>query len=64
MIFYIFKTNNYGGWTERARWFFWLTPMFLLALLPAADSLGRLEMGTRFRIHLPWSLRVLPRLIK
>jgi hypothetical protein len=31
------STANYGGWTSGARWFFWLTPLWLLALLPAAD---------------------------
>jgi hypothetical protein len=39
--FYVYKTNNYGGWTSGPRWFFWLTPLLLLALAPAADLLGR-----------------------
>jgi hypothetical protein len=46
--FYIFKTNNYGGWTSGPRWLFWLTPLFLLALLPAADRLGRWRIGRGF----------------
>jgi hypothetical protein len=46
--FYIFKSNNYGGWTSGPRWFFWLTPMFLLTLLPAADWLGRWKWGRAF----------------
>jgi hypothetical protein len=33
-------TANYGGWTSGPRWFFWLTPLWLLALLPAADWLA------------------------
>jgi hypothetical protein len=38
-------TVNYGGWTPGARWLFWLTPLLLLALLPAADRLGRSRLG-------------------
>jgi hypothetical protein len=34
------ETANYGGWTSGPRWFFWLTPLWLLALLPAADWLA------------------------
>jgi hypothetical protein len=33
-------TVNYGGWTSGARWFFWLAPLWLIALLPAADWLA------------------------
>lgn len=46
--FYIFKSNNYGGWTSGPRWFFWLTPMFLLALLPSADWLASRKEGRGF----------------
>jgi hypothetical protein len=28
---------NYGGWTSGARWFFWLTPVWLLGVQKAAD---------------------------
>jgi hypothetical protein len=40
VAFYIFKTNNYGGWTSGPRWLMWLTPLLLLAMLPAADRLA------------------------
>ena len=43
--FYIYKTNNYGGFTSGPRWLFWLTPLWLLGLLPAADWLGRTTAG-------------------
>jgi hypothetical protein len=43
--FYIYKTNNYGGFCSCARWFIWLTPLWLLALLPAADRIGRTQAG-------------------
>jgi len=46
--FYIFKSNNYGGWTSGPRWFFWLTPMFLLALVPSADWLASRKAGRGF----------------
>jgi hypothetical protein len=43
--FYIWKTNNYGGWTCGPRWLFWLTPLFLLAMAPAADALAKTSVG-------------------
>ncbi len=45
IAFYVWKTNNYGGWTSGPRWLFWLTPLFLLAMLPVADWLGRSRAG-------------------
>lgn len=30
--FYVRKTNNYGGWTQGARWLFWLIPLWLIFL--------------------------------
>jgi hypothetical protein len=41
----IVSTVNYGGWTSGPRWFFWLTPLWLLALLPAADGLAPARWG-------------------
>jgi hypothetical protein len=38
-------SNNYGGWTCGPRWFLWLTPLWLLALLPAADFLASRRWG-------------------
>ncbi|VTS00099.1 hypothetical protein [Tuwongella immobilis] len=35
--FYIAKTNNYGGWTAGPRWLFWLTPIWLVLMLPVLD---------------------------
>jgi hypothetical protein len=43
--FYIVSTNNYEGWTSGPRWAFWLTPLLLLALLPAADVLAGARGG-------------------
>lgn len=41
VVFYIFKSNNYGGWTSGLRWLFWLTPLLLMSLVPMADVLSR-----------------------
>lgn len=43
--FYIWRTNNYEGWTSGPRWHFWLIPLFLLAMLPIADGLGESRGG-------------------
>jgi hypothetical protein len=43
--FYIWRTNNYGGWTSGPRELFWLTPLLLLALAPAADRLSGSRVG-------------------
>jgi hypothetical protein len=46
-VFYAFvvETANYGGWTNGPRWLLWLTPLWLLAVLPVADWLGRRRWG-------------------
>jgi hypothetical protein len=38
--FYVLKSNNYGGLTSGPRWFIWLTPFWLLTLIPVADWLS------------------------
>lgn len=43
--FYLVYTNNYGGWTSGPRWCFWLTPFWLLAMLPAVDRLAERRGG-------------------
>jgi hypothetical protein len=43
--FYLVKTTNYGGWTSGPRWLFWLTPFWLLAMLPVADWLAGRRWG-------------------
>ncbi len=37
--------RNYSGWTVGPRWLLWLTPLWLLMLVPAADRLGRSRAG-------------------
>jgi hypothetical protein len=54
--FYLVKSNNYGGWTSGPRWFFWLIPLWLLVMLPAADWLGRSRAGRGLGyVLLAWS---------
>jgi hypothetical protein len=43
--FFVYKTNNYGGFTSGLRWVFWLTTLWLLATLPAADRLASYRFG-------------------
>jgi hypothetical protein len=39
------SSRNYGGWTTGPRWFFWLTPFWLLAMLPVVDRLATRRWG-------------------
>jgi hypothetical protein len=43
--FYVYKTNNYGGNTSGPRWLFWLSPLWVLAIPPAADRLAASKAG-------------------
>src|SRR5579864_565831 len=47
--FYLFVVNrrndNYGGWTSGLCWLFWLTPLWLLTMLPVADWLAQRRWG-------------------
>jgi hypothetical protein len=45
IAYYIYKTNNYGGWSNGPRWLMWLSPLWLLTLLPSADRLGQRRWG-------------------
>jgi hypothetical protein len=45
--FYLVISNNYGGNTSGPRWLFWLTPFWLLTMLPVVD---RLSVSRRGRI--------------
>jgi hypothetical protein len=37
--------RNYGGVTSGLRWLFWLIPLWLLALVPAADAVADSRWG-------------------
>ena len=42
------EERNYGGWTAGLRWLMWLTPVWLLCLLPALDRLAASRPGRWF----------------
>ena len=44
--------RNYGGWTSGPRWFFWLTPLWLLCMVPVADWLAQRKWGRALAIVL------------
>jgi hypothetical protein len=53
IVFYIFQeSGNYGGVSSGARWLIWLTPLWLVTLLPAADWLGRRGWGRAVAVAL------------
>ena len=43
---------NYGGGTAGPRWLLWLTPLWLLALLPAVDRLANSRLGRGLALFL------------
>jgi hypothetical protein len=43
--YYIYKSDNYGGFSNGPRWLMWLAPLWLLTLLPIADRLGGSRWG-------------------
>jgi hypothetical protein len=45
LAFYVARTSNYGGVGVGPRWHVWLTPLLLIAALPAADALGESRTG-------------------
>ena len=48
LVFYISRPmidRNYGGVCCGFRWVFWFTPLWLLCMAPAADSLLRSRAG-------------------
>ena len=50
LAFYLSRPQidrNYGGMTSGFRWMFWFAPLWLVALLPAADRLAASRAGPR-----------------
>jgi hypothetical protein len=39
------RNRNYGGWTSGLRWLIWLTPLWLLTMLPVVDWLASRRWG-------------------
>ncbi len=47
LAFYIspYASHNYGGVTNGPRWLLWLTPLWLVTMLPVVDVLGKSRWG-------------------
>ncbi len=55
LAFYLSRPQmdrNYGGMTSGFRWMFWFAPLWLVALLPAADRLSTSRVGRGFALVL------------
>ncbi|MBI3836400.1 MAG: hypothetical protein HY288_00520 [Planctomycetia bacterium] len=55
LVFYLSRPQvdrNYGGMTSGLRWMFWFAPLWLVALLPAADRLAASRPGRGFALVL------------
>lgn len=50
--FYLVKSDNYGGWTNGLRWLMWLSPLWLLAMIPAVEGLSFSKWGRGFAMTL------------
>jgi hypothetical protein len=45
IAFYLVKSDNYGGVSPGPRWLLWLTPLWLVAMLPVLDWLEPRRWG-------------------
>jgi hypothetical protein len=55
--FYIYKTDNYGGWSNGPRWLMWLSPLWLLTMLPVLDWMAGRRWGRAVALALlAWSM--------
>src|SRR5262249_20126310 len=43
--FYLYESDNYGGWSNGPRWLMFLSPLWLVCMLPALDSLAKSRWG-------------------
>lgn len=50
--FYLITTNNYGGNTCGPRWLMWLTPLWLVTMLPVLDRLSCCRWGRGLAVGL------------
>ena len=46
--FYLVKSDNYGGFTVGLRWLMWLTPLWLVCMIPVVDRLAPSRAGRIF----------------
>src|SRR5262249_50076353 len=53
IVFYIsHESGNYGGVSSGARWLIWLTPLWLLTMVPVVDWLGQRRWGRALAVVL------------
>lgn len=52
IAFYLIRSDNYGGWSNGPRWLMWLTPLWLVCMLPVLDRLDRSPPGRLFALLL------------
>ncbi|MBY0229517.1 MAG: hypothetical protein K2W96_09580 [Gemmataceae bacterium] len=50
--FYLYKSDNYGGWCNGPRWLMWLSPLWLVAMIPVLDRLGKSRWGVALALVL------------
>jgi len=50
--FYLFSSDNYGGWSNGPRWLMWLSPLWLVCMLPALDVLAPRRWGRMLALTL------------
>ena len=43
--FYLVRSDNYGGWSNGPRWLMWLSPLWLLTMIPVVDRLAATARG-------------------
>lgn len=43
--FYLVKSDNYAGWSNGLRWLMWLTPLWLLCLVPVLERFSTSRWG-------------------
>ena len=46
--FYLYRSDNYSGFSLGLRWLMWLTPLWLVCLIPIADLLANWRVGRWF----------------
>jgi hypothetical protein len=43
--FYLYKSDNYSGWSNGLRWLMWLAPLLVVTMIPVVDRLGERRPG-------------------
>jgi hypothetical protein len=46
--FWLYKSDNYSGWSNGLRWLMWLSPLLLFTMIPIVDRLAESRRGRVF----------------